>query len=41
MRKILGMSLAVVLALGVGSYALGHESSAKGQSTVASGGMMG
>ena len=41
MRKILGMSLVVVLSLGVGSYALGHGSSAKGQSTVASSGMMG
>ena len=41
MRKILGMSLVVVLALGVGSYALGHGSSADGQSTAVSGGMMG
>ncbi len=41
MRKILGMSLVVVLSLGVGSYALGHGSSADGQSTAVSGGMMG
>ena len=41
MRKILGMSLAVVLALGVGSYALGHGSSAKGRGTASSGQMMG
>ena len=40
MRKILGMSLVVVLSLGVGSYALGHGSSADGQSTAVSGGMM-
>ena len=41
MRKVLGMSLVVVLSLGVGSYALGHGSSADGQSTAVSGGMMG
>ena len=41
MRTVLGMSLVVVLSLGVGSYALGHGSSADGQSTAVSGGMMG
>jgi hypothetical protein len=29
MRKVLGMSLVVVLGLGVGSYALGHGKSAR------------
>ena len=41
MRKVLGMSLAVVLALGVGSYALGHGGPAKGRGTASSGQMMG
>ena len=41
MRKILGMSLVVVLSLGVGSYALGHGGPAKGRGTASSGQMMG
>lgn len=40
MRKIAGMGLVVVLALGVGSYALGDSGSAKGQSSASSGQMM-
>lgn len=41
MRKILGMSLVAVLALGAGSYALGDSGSAKGRSSADSGQMMG
>ncbi len=40
MRKIAGMGLVVVLALGVGSYALGDSGSAKGRSLTDSGQMM-
>ncbi len=41
MRKIAGMGLVVVLALGVGSYALGDSGSAKDRSLADSGQMMG
>lgn len=41
MRKIVGVSLVVVLALGVGSYALSHGSSARDHTVAGSGHMMG